>query len=104
MGRPIGSPNKQKPFRDALRMAVRRRPLILHQIADQLLDQARAGELAAAHEVADRLDGKPAQAIEQGDAEVTQLTDAQLYEIAAGGLAQNEPLVKALPAPRSNSR
>jgi hypothetical protein len=61
--------------------------------------EAKAGDLAAAREVADRLDGKLAQAIECGDAPVTQLTDAQLYEIAAGRLTESEGELKALPAP-----
>jgi hypothetical protein len=102
VGRPIGSLNKQKPFRDALQMAVRRRPLILHQIADQVLDQAKAGDLAAAREVADRLDGKPGQAIEHGDVPLTQLTDAQLYAIAAGGLTETD--LVALPPPDNKAR
>jgi len=35
--------------------------------------------------------------IDQGQMTVTQLTDSQLYAIAAGGLT--EPMSKALPAP-----
>jgi hypothetical protein len=89
--------NKQKPFRDALNIAVRSRPLALRRIADQLLDQAEAGDLAAAREVADRLDGKPAQAVDYGELTVKQLTDSQLLEIASGGLSEKEPL--ALPPP-----
>lgn len=71
MARPAGSPNKDKPFRDALRMeaALAERgeetPAqrgSLRWIARQML--IRAGEeTAAAREVGDRLDGKPAQAI-----------------------------------------
>ena len=75
MGRPAGSANKDKPFRDALRMEAvlaeegDESPAhkgSLRWIARQLL--IRAGEeTAAAREVGDRLDGKPAQAIIGGD-------------------------------------
>lgn len=67
MGRPAGSPNKDKPFRDALRMEIteagedKRR---LRKIAAALLDKAETGDVAAIKEVGDRLDGKPAQALE----------------------------------------
>jgi hypothetical protein len=72
MGRPAGSQNKDKPFRDALRMEAAlaengqttpAKPGSLRYIARQLLE--RAGEdTAAAKEVGDRFDGKPAQAVE----------------------------------------
>jgi hypothetical protein len=72
MGRPAGSANKDKPFRDALRMEANLAESgaewpaprgSLRWIARQLL--YRAGEeTAAAREVGDRLDGKPAQAVE----------------------------------------
>jgi len=74
-GRPAGSQNKDKPFRDAIRMesilaesgeASPAKPGSLRYIARQLL--IRAGEeTAAAREIGDRLDGKPAQAIIGGD-------------------------------------
>lgn len=74
-GRPAGSPNKDKPFRDALRMEAglaengEETPAkkgSLRWIARKLLDRA-GDETAAAREVGDRLDGKPAQAIIGGD-------------------------------------
>lgn len=75
MPRPAGSQNKDKPFRDALRMEAllaengEESPAkegSLRWIARQML--IRAGEeTAAAKEVGDRLDGKPAQAIVGGD-------------------------------------
>lgn len=74
-GRPTGSVNKDKPFREALRMEA----LLAEQgeetpanrgslrfIARQLLNRAGI-ETAAAREVGDRLDGKPAQAIVGGE-------------------------------------
>jgi len=75
MARPAGSANKDKPFRDAIRMEAQlaesgeETPApkgSLRWIARQLL--IRAGEeTAAAREIGDRLDGKPAQAIIGGD-------------------------------------
>lgn len=71
MPRPAGSQNKDKPFRDALRMEAAlaeqgedtpAKKGSLRWIARQLLDRA-GDETAAAREVGDRLDGKPAQAI-----------------------------------------
>ena len=98
MGRPIGSLNRERPFNDALRMALRRRPLALHRIADKLLDKAEEGDLPSAREVADRLDGKPAQTVDYGNLTVEQMTDAQLRAIAAGG--SPDTVMKALPPPR----
>ncbi len=75
-GRPPGAQNKDKPFRDAIRMeaALAETGVLspakegsLRYIARQLL--IRAGEeTQAAAQVGDRLDGKPAQAI-VGDSE-----------------------------------
>jgi hypothetical protein len=74
-GRPPGARNKDKPFRDALRMEAAladsgedspAKPGSLRYIARALLLRA-ADETAAAREVGDRLDGKPAQAIVGGD-------------------------------------
>jgi hypothetical protein len=62
MGRPIGSVNREKPFNDALRIALRGDPLRLRRIADKLATLAEGGDLAAIRELADRLDGKPLQA------------------------------------------
>lgn len=82
MARPAGSPNKDKPFREAIRMeaalaeAGEETPAArgsLRFIARQLLNRAGI-ETAAAREVGDRLDGKPAQAIiggEEGDPALT---------------------------------
>src|SRR6188768_2361778 len=74
-GRPAGSQNKDKPFRDAIRMEAAladtgvlspAKEGSLRYIARQLL--IRGGqETAAAKEVGDRLDGKPAQAIIGGE-------------------------------------
>ena len=94
MGRPIGSLNRERPFNDALRMALRQRPLALHRIANKLLDKAERGDLASARELADRLDGKPAQMVDYGNLTVQQLSDEQLLVVASGAV---DPL--ALPPP-----
>jgi hypothetical protein len=76
MARPVGSQNKDKPFRDALRMEALladqgedtpAKPGSLRYIARQLLIRA-AEETAAVKEIADRLDGKVPQGI-VGDAD-----------------------------------
>ena len=61
MGRPIGSVNREKPFNEALRIALRGDPLRLRRIAEKLAEKAEDGDLAAIRELADRLDGKPLQ-------------------------------------------
>jgi hypothetical protein len=69
MGRPIGSVNREKPFNDALRIALRGDPLRLRRIAEKLAEKAEDGDLAAIRELADRLDGKPPQAQVHSDAD-----------------------------------
>ena len=75
MGRPAGSQNKDKPFRDALRMEARlaeqgqqspAHPGSLRAIARGLLDRA-AQDTPTAREVADRLDGRVPQTIAGDD-------------------------------------
>jgi hypothetical protein len=87
MGRPIGSVNREKPFNDALRIALRSHPLRLRKIAEKLTEKAEEGDLAAIRELADRLDGKPAQVIDRRDALAEELTDAELHLIASRGLS-----------------
>src|SRR6476659_6105879 len=83
MGRPIGSTNRQKPFNDALLMTLRGNPLALRRIAAKLIEKAEEGDLPAIREIADRLDGKPAQVVDRGDLPAEQLSDAELVVIAA---------------------
>jgi hypothetical protein len=69
MARPLGSQNKDKPFRDALKMELAKLgdddPKALRGLARQLLKIASGDDgLPAIREIADRLDGKPAQAVE----------------------------------------
>jgi hypothetical protein len=76
MANPRGQ-QRDKPFRDAIRMEAAlaeageetpAQPGSLRYIARELLKRA-AAETAAAREVGDRLDGKPAQAIVGDDSE-----------------------------------
>jgi hypothetical protein len=66
MARPIGAENKYKPFRAALNRqidAAGPNPQALDKIARALLQLAESGDVQAIREVADRLDGKVAQAL-----------------------------------------
>lgn len=72
MARPLGAQNKDKPFRDALRLEIAALgeddPKSLRRLARRLLETASGVDgLQAIKEVADRLDGKPAQSIENGE-------------------------------------
>lgn len=65
MANPRGQ-QRDKPFREALRLEISEiedNPRSLRLVARKLLDQAVSGDVQAIKEVADRLDGKPAQAI-----------------------------------------
>ena len=103
MGRPIGSVNREKPFNQALLMTLRSNPVALRRIAAKLVEKAEEGELAAIREIADRLDGKPAQVIDRRDVPINQLTDEELLAIAAGALPEREEMKVLLlpPAPKS---
>jgi hypothetical protein len=66
---PGGRP-KEKPFRDALNMEIKDAGddhKALRRIARALLQNAYEGKMDAIKEVADRLDGKVPQGIENGD-------------------------------------
>jgi hypothetical protein len=68
MARPAGSQNKDKPFRDALRLEIAAAQdendfRSLRKIARQLLQNASEGKVDAIKEVADRMDGKVTQPI-----------------------------------------
>lgn len=76
-GRPAG-----KPFADALRMEIAAsgdNHKALRQIAKVLLAQAKAGDMEAIRELANRLDGKPTQQIE---ASITETKFALVPETA----------------------
>lgn len=73
MGRPAGTPNKDKPFRDAIRMEEKELAagnVINHHKGSLRWNAQRLlmdGTPQSMKEVGDRLDGKPAQAIIGGD-------------------------------------
>jgi hypothetical protein len=90
--------NREKPFNQALLMTLRSNPVALRRIAAKLVEKAEEGELAAIREIADRLDGKPAQVIDRGDVPVTQLTDEELLAIATGALPEREEILLLPPA------
>ena len=80
-GNPGGRP-KEKPFSDALRMEIAdagEDHKALRRVARKLIENAEAGDIRAIRELADRLDGKPIQAV---DANVDVSTDplAELIE------------------------
>jgi hypothetical protein len=67
-GRPPGAPNKERPFRDALRrVAYEDNRAALDKAARALIKSAHQGDTAAVRELADRLDGKVPQAITGDD-------------------------------------
>jgi len=106
MGRPIGSVNREKPFNDALRIALKRDPRRLLTIAEKLAEKAEGGDLAAIREIADRLDGKPGQGqvLERHMERLEDLTNEELLLIASRGRSRSdEPEVLLIPpGPKSN--
>jgi hypothetical protein len=97
VGRPLGSLNKEKPFKVALQMALRERPHSLRRIADSLIDKAEQGDLASAREIADRLDGRPVQAVDRPEVLfLNQLSDEELLLIASGGRTEDELEMKLI--------
>ncbi len=80
MGAPVGNKNNEngKRFQLALAAALEKRGTdkvqALHAVADKLIETALEGNIHAIREVADRLDGKPAQAVNLGDHEGNALT------------------------------
>jgi len=52
------------------------------------VEKAEEGDLQAIREVIDRLDGKPSQVIERGDAPVEALSDAELFAIIRRGSSE----------------
>ena len=80
---------RDKPFRNALRMEIAEAGADfkrLRTIAAKLLTTAEAGDIAAIREVADRLDGKPAQeaTVHINRTRAEDIDDNELADIATG--------------------
>ena len=79
MGAPVGNINaaNDRSFISALNRAIAQDDGVrLRMIAEKLLDKASDGELMAINMVADRLDGKPKQAVDAnltGDLTITKM-------------------------------
>jgi len=86
---------KEKPYRDALRMEIAAAEDFqgLRAIARAHLEKARSGDMAAIKELADRLDGRPAQEsnVSFQDRPVTELTTEELMALAASELPTVRP-------------
>ena len=74
----------------------------LRAIARKLLERALEGDLQAIREIADRLDGKPAQVIERGDVPAEMMTDGELPRSGVAGKL-NRPRSFARPLRERNS-
>lgn len=78
---------KAKPFRDALRIelaALGDDSRALRAVARKLIDQALIGEQWAVKELADRIDGKVAQAIIGGEEDDPPVKITRIEIVAAG--------------------
>ena len=89
-----GGRQKDKPFRDALRMELADADgKALRRIAASLIDAAEAGNTLAIREIADRIDGKVPQAVvgddEHDPIRVESVTDEQRKAAVAALLGQN---------------
>lgn len=89
-GAPVGNHNaaKGKEFRQALKRAMARKSgtvsAALEKIAEQLMAAAEQSEPWAIKEIADRFDGKPAQAIVGGDEDDPPITVREILIRAVG--------------------
>lgn len=72
-GNPNGQPKRTKLWKEAIVRAIKRReasdPQALEKLADKLIAQVEAGDVAAIKEFGDRVDGKVAQALIGDDSE-----------------------------------
>ena len=72
-GNANSGPKREKPFRDALMLAIKEAEAkenhhrALRRVAERLLDEAAQGNVQAIKEIADRLDGKVPQGVIGGD-------------------------------------
>lgn len=96
MAAPRGNRNaaKAKDWETALRRALaqHKETGALVKIAEKVVDSALEGNMLAIKEIGDRLDGKPAQAIDVGGSldirrDAQEFTDDELAALASGGSA-----------------
>lgn len=87
MANPRGQ-QRDKPFRDALRMEIAAAGedlKALRKVAQALIAKAGEGDVAAIRELGDRLDGKPMQSVEVGKpGDFEQMSDDELEAFIAG--------------------
>lgn len=88
-----GRPKGEKSFAAMLRIAINEASAVegkpkLRQIAEKLVDKAIEGDLQAIKEIADRLDGKPAQAI-VGDDESPLRLVTRIERVIVSGNSQD---------------
>lgn len=90
MAAPTGNKNarKGKEWFDALRKECVQRKA-LDEIAKVLVDKALAGEAWAIQEVANRFDGKPAQAVQLTGEDGGPVETVTRIELVAGGSSQD---------------
>lgn len=101
----MSGPKSDKIWADAIHMAVKRyheeedetgkvkKQRYLNLLADNLVQAGVKGDIQAIKEVGDRLDGKPAQAIDQtirDERNIPDRTNAELIEEAAGLIGEIE--------------
>ena len=100
MGRPIGSVNREKPFNDALRIALRGDPLRLRRIADKLADIGGGGRSRQpSGNLPIAWTGSPRRSSIGVMLPIEELTDAELHLIASGGLPVPQNSLRCLLIP-----
>ena len=94
MGRPKGAENRDNPWRGAIRKAVcelratvgdDKKVKALGLLADRLVTKGLDGDVTALKEIGDRLDGKPAQAVDVAVAvQITRIERTIVDPVLAG--------------------
>lgn len=97
-GNANSGPRKAKVWRDALMLALNRpddEPIqvgrtMLHKLVAKQLEIAHAGDTTAIRDIADRIDGKPAQAIVGGDEDDNPLRMINTIELIAAAISNTD--------------
>jgi hypothetical protein len=87
MGAPLGNDNNRKHqyWSDALRKHIVQNPKDLASAAQALFDKAKDGDVMAIKEIGDRLEGKPAQALNIGGQEDNPLVTEIIVKVIEAG-------------------